>query len=163
VLVSKSYWHGYGGTLDLLAIVQGDIPELMDFMEAMRAEAPAMKNVPVDRDRTGACLEGLWNSQMLFGVIAPKRGCMIGLVSANWYDDRLIAYEQMLYVTPEARGRSMLAPRLVGTFVSQARNLGAHEVHVGSSTGIQDERTARLYEVMGFKRSGISLRKELHV
>jgi GNAT superfamily N-acetyltransferase len=132
----------------------------MDFMVWMRKEAPNLQQVEVNRRRTGAGLRAMYDTGTLFGVIAPGQGCMIGLVAANWYDDRLIAYEQMLFVMREYRG-TRLAVHLIRAFIKEATAKGAYEVHAGSSTGIQDERTIRLYEALGFTRAGISVRKEL--
>lgn len=146
----------------LRQIVPDDITQLMNMMEFMRAEAPSMQKVPVDRVYTGTNLSNMLDNGLLFGIISPFKGCILGLISGNWYDPRPMAFEQMLYVIPEARG-TRLAVHLISAFVDEAESRGAAEVHVGSSTGIQDERTARLYEAMGFVRSGISLRKELHV
>lgn len=139
----------------------GDVPDIMDHMEAMRAESPALAGVPVDRKRTGTFLRSMIGYDKLTGVVATG-GCMLVIITDSFYDSRVHAFEQMFYVRPEYRG-NRLAISMVRIVEKLCAERGAETLLVGSSTGIADERTARLYERLGFKRSGIQLRKELHV
>lgn len=144
---------------EIRPISQSDIGPLIQMMIAMRLESPSLAaSVTVDVERTWANIKTMIDNETLVGVIADG-GCMLGIIGPNWYSSRVEAFEQMLYVKPEKRG-TMLGIRLIGMFENIAIERGAAAVHVGSSTGISDERTARLYERKGYSRSGISLSKE---
>jgi GNAT superfamily N-acetyltransferase len=139
----------------------GDVPALMDHMEAMRAESPVLSKVPVDRQRTGNILRTMISSGLMTGVIA-EGGCLLVVLCDSFYDSRLQAYEQMFYVRPEYRG-NRLAVSMVRIMEQVCTERGAETLSVGSSSGVADERTARLFEHLGYTRLGISLRKELNV
>jgi hypothetical protein len=50
---------------------------------------------------------------------------------------------------------------MIKLFEQRAKDLGAKEISLGISTEIHAERTANLYEKLGYKRSGISTIKRI--
>jgi GNAT superfamily N-acetyltransferase len=87
-------------------------------------------------------------------------GMFVGMCAEHYFGHDKIATDLLLYVTPEARGGSA-APRLVKAYEKWARESGAKEIHVGVSTGVNEDRTARLYEKLGFHDKAILLRKRI--
>lgn len=134
-----------------------DINILIKMMLDMREESPALKDVPVNIWRTAENMKAMFAAGTFIGVVDNK-GCMLGFVGPNWYSSTVEAFEQMLYVSPEYRN-GYSAFRLITAFEKLAQSKGAVSIHVGSSTGIKDEKTAKLYENLGYERSGISLKK----
>jgi GNAT superfamily N-acetyltransferase len=87
-------------------------------------------------------------------------GGIIGLVAEQFFGDDLIACDLGLFILPEKRGTSA-APRLIQAFEQWAKERGAKEVHMGQTTGVEMDRTRRLYEAMGYEVVGFSAKKEI--
>ncbi|WP_312252724.1 GNAT family N-acetyltransferase [Stenotrophomonas sp.] len=103
----------------------------------------------------------------LFGALIDGQGCvlvaeragqivgvMAGYCEESWFTPAKVAGEYGLYVVPEARG-SRHAVGLVNAFREWALEQGADLIQIGITTGITTERTADLYERLGFRRCGI--------
>lgn len=84
------------------------------------------------------------------------RGGMMGVAQEHWASDAVIASELVLFVQPGARG-SVLAGQLVGEFLAWGRARGCVRCVAGSSSGVNPELCAKLYERLGFKRNSIGL------
>jgi|TARA_R100000479_G_C6303986_1_gene171394 GNAT superfamily N-acetyltransferase len=87
-------------------------------------------------------------------------GMIVGFVAPHYFTQATIAADLLCYVTPEKRGGTY-GFRLIKAFEQWAYEQGASMVTLGITTGINTERTARLYEKLGYKQSGLILRKEL--
>lgn len=85
-------------------------------------------------------------------------GMMVGLVTEHFFSDVRIGTDLALYIEPEHRG-GRHAVRLVRAFEARAKELGASEIELGVSTGYHAERTADLYEALGYERNSIGLVK----
>lgn len=74
------------------------------------------------------------------------------------------ARENMLYVRKDHRG-SMKGPRLMRTFMRWAKHIGAREILCGTNSGIDAERTQRLWlklgSGLGFESLGYTVRGTL--
>lgn len=141
-----------------------DIPALLALSRAMHAESPRFRGLPFDEVKVLTLLDALVRSG---GVhIAENEGRLVGMVcgfvTEHFFGPVKIASDFALYVTPAHRGASV-ASRLVKAFETWARSMGADEITLGVSTEVHAERTAQLYERLGYARSGIVLRKSAHV
>jgi GNAT superfamily N-acetyltransferase len=85
-----------------------------------------------------------------------KDAFIIGCLSATWYDKRIKAYEQLLYVAPECR-TSSLGSRLITEFCKEAKARGAVEIIAGTSLGFKRDAVVALYKRKGFTPMGESL------
>lgn len=83
-------------------------------------------------------------------------GAFAGYVAEDWFGPDLVSGDFGLFVRPDRRGLGD-APPLIKGYVEWARSRGVAEPEVGVSTGIHTEKTARLYEAMGFGRIGVLL------
>lgn len=86
-------------------------------------------------------------------------GMIVGFVSQHYFTEAIIAADLLCYVIPEKRGGTH-GYRLVKAFEQWAQEQGASMVTLGITTGIKTNRTASLYKKLGYKQSGILLRKE---
>lgn len=83
-------------------------------------------------------------------------GIMIGMAAEHWASEAYIASELGLFVQPGARG-GVWASRLVGDFLAWGAKRKCVRCIAGTSTGVNPELCAKLYERHGFKRHAIGL------
>jgi GNAT superfamily N-acetyltransferase len=87
-------------------------------------------------------------------------GGIIGMVSEQFFGNDIIACDLGLFILPSKRGTSA-APRLIQAFEHWAKERGATEIHLGQTTGVEVDRTRRLYEAMGYEVVGFNAKKEI--
>lgn len=85
-------------------------------------------------------------------------GMFVGVCQEHWFGFDKVACDLALYVTPEERGGTT-AIRLIKAYEQWARDVGASEIHIGTSTNINSERVTKLFEKMGFSHKAFYLRK----
>ena len=91
------------------------------------------------------------------GVIV---GGIVGYVAPHYFGKCRVASDLALFVTKEER-RGRLALRLINKFIERATELGADQISLGTTTGVESERVKQLYERMGFKHVGYVFHKEI--
>ncbi|MDB4725942.1 GNAT family N-acetyltransferase, partial [bacterium] len=67
----------------------------------------------------------------------------------------------LLFVLPEKRG-AIAAKKLVQDFIQWAIDNGVPNAFIGVSVGIDNERTGKFFEKMGFHHVGLSYKMELN-
>lgn len=87
-------------------------------------------------------------------------GVFAGCAFEHFFGNDLVATDLILYVDPSHRGGSA-APRLIKTYEQWARQIGAKDIQIGVSTGVNAERTARLFEKLGFGHRAYIFRKRV--
>jgi len=96
--------------------------------------------------------------------VAERNGALVGALAGGlsevWYSDVLVAFDYSLFIKPEKRN-GITSFRLMVAFETWAREMGAKEVHMGITTGINVESTSRLYESQGFHQIGPLYVKEV--
>lgn len=137
-----------------------DVPALVELGRLMHAESPRWSRLPYSAERVSSTLRTLIESPDGLVLVADRSGKLVGgilgLMSWDWMSDQRTAQELALFMLPEYRG-SITPCRLVAGLVAWAKIKGAQWIEAGVSTGVSVERTARLYEALGFERSAIVL------
>lgn len=87
-------------------------------------------------------------------------GVFAGFANEHFFGNDLVSGDLILYVDPEHRGGTA-APRLIQAYEKWARSIGVKEIHIGVSTGVNVERTARLFEKLGFGNRAYLFRKRV--
>ena len=87
-------------------------------------------------------------------------GGIVCLTTKDWFNNQVIAFEQVFYVVPEYRS-TQSAFLLIDSFVSWAKHMNAGRVQCGTTTGINTQSCVRLYKHFGFKEHGTLLDMEL--
>jgi GNAT superfamily N-acetyltransferase len=104
------------------------------------------------------------NNPMMFCAVDDRDGEIVGfflgMLSPMWWGSDFMASDLILYVAPDKRGAAS-GVRLVKAFEEWARRQGVKEVRLGVSTEIAPERTAALYERLGFRQIGTIHKKVL--
>lgn len=137
-----------------------DIKYIISRLQNMRNEIPICAESEDDPDYVYENLKRMILDDSFIGYISKGQGFMFGAVSASWYDKRLKAYEQLLYVEPDFR-KSSFGSRLITEFCNGAKERGACEIIAGTSLGYRTASIVRLYERKGFTQIGASLKLKL--
>lgn len=139
-----------------------DVGLIIEMLLALHIESPEYNKVQPDEPYVHTTLTSMIQQPNFIGRIdTDLRGFIFGVANRAWYDSELNAYELLLYVLPEYRGTTMLAPRLIKQFEIDAKHLDCIRVRAGVSTGLHVERSLTLYERMGYKRDGNALSKRI--
>lgn len=139
-----------------------DIPRLVELGAIMHATT-SFSHLDYSPERTGDFLRTLIDGA---GVVFAAEvngevvGGMPGAVTEQWFNHDLVAYEYCLFVEPGKR-QGIIAMRLLLAFQEWAKIKGAKEIHLGITTGVNVEGTARLYSRMGYKYAGPIMKLEL--
>lgn len=140
-----------------------DLFRLLRLAQKYREESKGYENHTIDETFavTNAALSILDPNQCIFVAVARQEvvGLIWGLVTSLVWSPKKIAMDQMLYVLPEYRGR--LGVRLIKTYLGWAKEVGAEEVFISSASRVNEDRTFRLFERLGFNQHGRQYRKEL--
>lgn len=133
-----------------------DIPALIELGRAMHAESPRFSRHPYSPAKTAGTIDFLLANGAVFVAVKGGQavGMMGGMVAPGWFTDEATAIELAVYVAPEHRGRTGM--RLIRAFEAWAFEHGAVEVTLGITTEVDTERTAALYEHLGYRRAGLT-------
>lgn len=138
------------------AATHADMGSMLLLAELMHAES-SYRAHPFAIDKMASLFSGLINGAGCLFVSTTEgqvRGVMAGYCEESWFTPAKVAGEYGLYVAPEHRG-GRHAVGLVNAFRTWATEQGADLIQMGITTGITTERTAELYERLGFRRCGV--------
>lgn len=142
-----------------LKIRQGDVDDIVQLVqlgEEMHAEAPSFNQM--DYDPKKLMQLGLMLSEQGGMFLAEKEdneviGMFLGVIVPHFFGSDLMANDLCLFVKKEYRGGTA-APRLIKAFEKWAFANGAKVLRYGVSTGVEAERTLKLYEKLGYTQTG---------
>ena len=142
-----------------LKIRQGDVDDIMQLVELgkeMHEEAPSFNQM--DYDPKKLVQLGIVLSEQGGMFLAEKDndeviGMFLGVIVPHFFGSDLMANDLCLFVKKKYRGGTA-APRLVKAFEKWAFASGAKVLRYGVSTGVEAERTLKLYEKLGYKQTG---------
>jgi GNAT superfamily N-acetyltransferase len=140
-----------------------DLPAMIALGAKMHAES-AYAGFDFDTSKlVDLGLHYIANPDTCFAVVCEDDhghllGMHAGYVSEYYFGRDLIASDLLLFVDPGKRG-SLAAAKLVRAFEEWAFAKGAQEVCPGSSTMVAPERTAKLYERLGYTVVGNLFKK----
>lgn len=137
-----------------------DSKYIVSCLQNMRSEIPVCAESEDDPAYVMENLRHMITDESFIGYISRGQGFMFGAIAPNWYDKRLKAYEQLLYVEPDFR-KSSFGSRLITEFCKGAKERGACEVIAGTSLGYRTDAVVRLYERKGFVQIGTSVKLKL--
>ncbi len=80
-------------------------------------------------------------------------GFFLGVIVPYYFCNEGYAVDLALFVSPDKRG-VCAAQKLIAAFKQWAIAEGAREITLATSTGVEPERTAKLYERLGFPQIG---------
>lgn len=139
-----------------------DIETIVEIGKVMHGES-SYSDLPFDCEKVHFLMAGLINGHGVV-FVAEKGGNIIGGfaggISEFWFCNSLHAFDYGLFILPEHRGGSA-AIRLLSAFEHWAKAMGAVWCDIGITTGVHTEKTAGMYEKLGYHQSGVLFRKEV--
>lgn len=137
-----------------------DLPRILELGELLHKESPRWSRLSFNRAKAAHFIAHLILEANGVVFVAEHNdvvvGGIAGMSSPHWSSDDVLAQEVSFFMAPEARG-SMVAVRLIGALRAWGEIRGAKWLTAGTSTGLDPERTAGLYERLGFSRCMIGL------
>ena len=140
-----------------------DVPDLVKLGQSFIQEAPNYQSRPFDADALRQNLEDIVNGQGSIFVVEDQdeiAGGIVCLTSKDWFNNDVIAFEQVFYIKPAYR-TSRASFLLLDAFIAWSKHMGASRIQCGTTTGINTRGCIRLYEHLGFTQYGIVLDLEL--
>jgi len=138
--------------LNIRKATADDADAILTLVALMVTESPTYRRHAFAFEKATALIKYLTEQQCL--LVADLMGEIVGFCS-GMMGEQLLSYDRYatdtgIYVMPEHRGGTAFV-RLVRSFENWAIEQGATEIHLGVSTGIDTERTVRMYERMNYK------------
>jgi len=135
-----------------------DVDTMIALGRRMHAESPRFSLMNFDSDKVRALMVNAIADDRYFLMIAENDerdliGGFVGFMAQHWFSTDQTAHDIALFVDPDRRG-SIVAARLVKSFIDWARGRGAKQINLGISTGVMVEKTAQLYRSLGLKQYG---------
>lgn len=140
-----------------------DMPSLLAMARQFILEAPNYSGRELNENALEENLTAVIQGQGAIFVTEHKdalTGGIVCLTTKDWFNNQIIAFEQVFYVVPEYRS-TQSALLLIDSFVSWAKHMNAGRVQCGTTTGINTDGCVRLYKHFGFNEYGILLDLEL--
>jgi GNAT superfamily N-acetyltransferase len=132
-----------------------DIPRIVELGAIMHQES-RLNVLRFDREKVATLMRWILDTGQ-FIEVAEREGKVIGgfagFVTDHWASQDSVAYDCGLFIEPEHRGGGF-AVKLVKHFREWAIGQGAKMVTIGINTGVEVERTAKLFELCDFERIG---------
>lgn len=127
--------------------------------------ASMFRDYKMDTDKLIAqlALSGQYPDTMHFRMAVRNGevfGGFYGVINKMFFSDELMARDVGWWVKQSRRG-SFAAIRLLEDFETWAKSKGAQKVMIGQSSGIDIEKTTKLYQHCGYRIIGYNTVKEL--
>lgn len=140
-----------------------DMPSLLAMARQFILEAPNYSGRELDENALEENLTAVIQGQGAIFVTEHKdvlTGGIVCLTTKDWFNNQIIAFEQVFYVVPEYRS-TQSALLLIDSFVGWSKHMNAKRVQCGTTTGISTDGCVRLYRHFGFAEYGILMDLEL--
>ena len=140
-----------------------DMPSLLAMARQFILEAPNYSGRELNENALEANLTAVIQGQGAIFVTEHKdvlTGGIVCLTTKDWFNNQIIAFEQVFYVVPEYRS-TQSALLLIDSFVGWSKHMDAKRVQCGTTTGISTDGCVRLYRHFGFTEYGILMDLEL--
>lgn len=130
-------------------------------LHEIRHESAAYSQVTPDEDYVEAnFLNMLKTPGVVFLIDDSGQGMIVGYCLSRWNFPDLLAVEDTFYVSKARRG-STIGYRLLRKFEQVCTDLGATQITLGLTTGINVERTTKFYNAFGYEQSGTKFTKRI--
>lgn len=141
---------------------QADVPMLLELGKAMHEES-RFRDFKFNHEKVTRFLSAAVIVPELIVLVDgdPVHAMLIAYVQQFWWGDDLESGDLILYVTPGMRGKSS-AIRLVNEYKRIAKRMGVADPRISTGTGVDTERTGKLFERLGFEGTGLMYSLKVH-
>lgn len=87
-------------------------------------------------------------------------GYFLGGLNYEWFSDELLAFDYSVYVSPLKRN-GWTAIKLFDLFERWAKEKGATFINIGVTTAINENKTTRFYNYLGYENAGVFFEKRI--
>lgn len=132
-----------------------DAPRLAEMGELLH-DTSSYAAIPYNRAKVEDMMRSLIGGAGAVFVIRKEGrivGGLAGAVAPHWFSDELLGYEYSFFIEPDSR-HGITAVKLVTAFTTWCKLRGAKQIRMGITTGINEQGTAGLYRMIGFKDAG---------
>lgn len=137
-----------------------DVSWVMDCLHDLHKESTSYRGLIAEHDLVCKTITTFVDHPSILFVVNEHKSFMIVAIDTPWFAPSVVyGYELILYVDPQYRGSSE-AVRMIRDVEKRCTDLGVKRLHVGASVGINDERTMKLYERLGYERTTAPARKD---
>lgn len=140
-----------------------DVPALLELGARMHAESPRYRRLQFSAPKVERTLTMMIGSDDAIVLVAMRDdqliGCGLAFLEEEWFSDDRIAQELAVFVERPWRG-GLTAAKLITGLRAWGAATDARLLQAGTTTGVNSEMTASLYEKIGFTRAGIGLEVE---
>lgn len=138
-----------------------DETDLLFLGVEMHAESPRYRGLDFSLTKTRALIVSLTSQGTV--IVAEDESGIVGMlgyvVFPHYFGEDKIATDVAVYVAPSLRGRTFIV-RMIAEFERGARERGAVEFALAASCEIETDRTVKLFERLGYRRSSIGTLKK---
>lgn len=133
-----------------------DVPQLLALGKEMHEES-SYKQYSLNLRKLDVTLTSCIRDEMAIPLVAERDGKLlggiIGFISSHYFGDDLVASDMAFFLTKEER-KGRLGLKLLMAFIEEAKRLGADQISIGNSTGVDIDRIKKLYESLGLTHVG---------
>ncbi len=134
-----------------------DIPRMVELGKLMHSEAPHYVTFPYHDDKVANLAAGYIGMKDGIVLVAEQDGQVIGMIvggiADHYFGPSKHSYEICTFVHPDFR-KSKAGWMLITKYTAAAIEMGADEVLIVNSTGVEQERVGKLFERAGFHKYG---------
>jgi GNAT superfamily N-acetyltransferase len=137
----------------------GDLEELIILGWEMHQES-SFSRMTYNLERVAESFAMFVEDDGYLFLVSEKKGKVvggfIGFYHQMWFSDDNVAGDIALFVDPDGRG-GMAAAQMIKRFIEWAvdHDVSPCNIQLGITTGVHVEKTASLYEMLGFNRAGL--------
>lgn len=151
--------------MNIREIAREDRPEIIVMAKTMHGESPSYRRWPFEPRLVSAWIDMCFDHPDWRCIIAREdNGEPVGFMAAGTanmiFSPEKTTDDLALYVRPEKRGGTA-AFRLVREMARWAKGRGAVELRMGITTDVDELRTARFLERLGFVHAGTLMKLDL--
>jgi GNAT superfamily N-acetyltransferase len=141
-----------------------DIPTLVELGYAMQQESPRFAHLTYAPIKVAQSAKHMLTADNGGVFVVEHEDVVIGMLGGYvleyFFSHDKFASDLVVYVAPQHRGGSAFV-RLIVAFEQWAIAQGVSEIVLGVSTEVEAERTASMYERLGYRRVGLTFIKRV--
>jgi GNAT superfamily N-acetyltransferase len=141
---------------------QEDIDQAIELGKAYHLESPmGQSSMTFNEDKCRELCRYLLQNGL--GIVAEDGGQLVGMMGAyittHFFTDDVVAQDVLIYIKPSYRGVG-LSKRLISVYIFWALEQGVkrENIFIGINSGINASKTEKIYQTLGFKRHGVTMR-----
>lgn len=142
-----------------------DGSDLLKLMQRYHSEMPSdmagVFDVSITAERIMQAIDAPDHFQCIALDGSKPVGCIAAaLAPMRYWSHEFVACDIVLYVLPEYRARGA-GLKLIRAYEEWARSMGCRHITLSCSSRINEDRTYKLYERLGYNSLGVQFIKEL--